>query len=49
LAELHDCNAPFAARQTLAPERSADTAAASPEAPLPITRTLNDLDSDTGR
>src|SRR5438046_3286813 len=39
LAELHDWIEPFVARATRAPLRSAETAAASPEAPLPITST----------
>jgi hypothetical protein len=38
-AELHDWIDPLAATATRAPARSADTAAASPEAPLPITST----------
>ena len=41
LAELHDWSEPFAATATRAPARSAETAAASPEAPLPITSTSN--------
>jgi hypothetical protein len=39
LAELHDWSAPFEAKATRAPVRSAETAAASPEAPDPITST----------
>ena len=39
LAELHDCSEPFVATATRAPARSAETAAARPEAPLPITST----------
>src|SRR5215831_4182039 len=38
-AELHDWTEPFAATATRAPARSAETAAARPEAPLPITST----------
>src|SRR5712692_2561822 len=38
-AELQDWIEPFVASATRAPERSAETAAASPEAPLPITST----------
>ena len=41
LAELHDWSDPFVASATRAPARSADTAAARPEAPLPITSTSN--------
>ncbi len=37
--ELFACSEPFVASATRAPERSAETAAASPEAPLPITST----------
>src|SRR5438105_244621 len=39
LAELQDWIEPFVARATRAPDRSAETTAASPEAPLPITST----------
>ena len=39
LAELHDCSDVFAQSTTSAPARSADTAAARPEAPLPTTST----------
>src|SRR5438105_780022 len=39
LAELHDWIEPFVARATRAPDRLAETAAASPEAPLPTTST----------
>jgi hypothetical protein len=39
LAELQDWRAPFEASATRAPARSADTAAARPEAPDPITST----------
>src|SRR6187200_919648 len=38
-AELHDCRAAFVATATRAPARSAATAEARPEAPLPITST----------
>src|SRR3954452_6166184 len=38
-AELHDWIEPFVAIATRAPARSAETAAARPEAPLPITST----------
>ena len=38
-AELHAWIEPFVASPTRAPARSAETAAASPEAPLPITST----------
>ena len=37
--ELHACSEPFVATATRAPARSAETAAARPEAPLPITST----------
>jgi len=37
--ELFACSEPFVASPTRAPERWAETAAASPEAPLPITST----------
>ena len=37
--ELFACSEPFVASATRAPARSAETAAASPEAPLPITST----------
>ena len=49
LAELHDWSDPFVATATRAPARSADTAAASPEAPLPITSTSKESLSATGR
>jgi hypothetical protein len=39
--ELFACSEAFVASATRAPARSADTAAASPEAPLPITSTSN--------
>src|SRR5215468_11459598 len=39
LAELHACSVLLVAIATRAPARSAETAAASPEAPLPITST----------
>jgi hypothetical protein len=38
---LHDWSEPFVATATRAPARSAETAAARPEAPLPITSTSN--------
>ena len=38
-AELQDWSEPLVATATRAPERCAETAAASPEAPLPITST----------
>jgi len=38
-AELQDWSVPFAATATRAPARCAETAAESPEAPLPMTRT----------
>ena len=38
-AELHDWSDPLVASATRAPARSADTPAASPDAPLPITST----------
>ena len=37
--ELFACSEPFVASATRAPARSAETAAARPEAPLPITST----------
>ena len=48
-AELHDCNDPLVATATRAPARSAVTAAASPEAPLPITSTSKESLSATDR
>ena len=48
-AELHDWSEPLVATATRAPARSADTAAASPEAPLPITSTSKESLSATGR
>src|SRR5436305_3680943 len=48
-AELHDCSDPFVASATRAPARSAETAAASPEAPLPITSTSKEAPSATTR
>ena len=42
LAELQAWIEPFVARPTRAPECSAETAAASPEAPLPTTSTSKD-------
>jgi len=47
-AELHDWSAPFVTRPTRAPAFSAETAAASPEAPLPTTSTSNESRSATG-
>ena len=47
LAELHDCSDPFVARATRAPARWAETAAASPEAPLPITSTSKEESATT--
>src|SRR5258706_15955393 len=41
-AELQDWIDAFVARATRAPDRSAETAAARPEAPLPITSTSNE-------
>src|SRR5207247_2182307 len=49
LAELQDCTASFATSPTRAPARSADTAAASPEAPLPTTSTSNSSGASTRR
>jgi hypothetical protein len=40
-AELQDWRAAFVATATLAPARSAATADARPEAPLPMTSTSN--------
>ena len=48
-AELHDWSEPFVATATRAPARSADTAAARPEAPLPITSTSKESRSATAR
>ena len=47
LAELQAWIEPFVARPTRAPARSADTAAASPEAPLPITSTSKECEPVT--
>ena len=47
-AELQDWSAPLVASATRAPARSAETAAASPEAPLPITSTSKESRSATG-
>src|SRR5438309_767602 len=47
LAELHDWMEPLVASATRAPDRSAETAAASPEAPLPITSTSKERLADT--
>ncbi len=50
LAELHDWSEPLVASATRAPARSADTDAASPEAPLPITSTSKErLTATRGR
>src|SRR5947207_15692194 len=49
LAELQDWSAPFVASPTRAPLRAAETAAASPEAPLPITSTSNERSATTHR
>jgi hypothetical protein len=49
LAELQDWIEPFVARATRAPDRSAETAAASPEAPLPITSTSKEPFADIVR
>jgi len=49
LAELQDWIEPFVARAARAPERSAETAAASPEAPLPITSTSKEPFPDISR
>ena len=46
-AELQDWIDPFVASATRAPAVSADTAAASPEAPLPMTSTSNPPFCDT--
>src|SRR5436190_15021981 len=46
-AELHDCTGPLAASATRAPALPAETAAARPEAPLPITSTSKDMGSAT--
>ena len=48
-AELHAWSEPLVAIATRAPARSAETAAASPEAPLPITSTSKESRSATGR
>ena len=48
-AELQDWIDPFVARATRAPAFSADTAAARPEAPLPITSTSNESASATAQ
>ena len=47
-AELHDWSEPFVASATRAPARSAETAAASPEAPLPTTSTSKESRPATG-
>jgi hypothetical protein len=48
-AELHDWSAPLVASATRAPARWADTAAARPEAPLPITSTSKDREPGTAK
>src|SRR5205823_1509573 len=48
-AELQDWSAPFATRATRAPERSAETAAARPEAPLPTTSTSTSIGAPIAR
>src|SRR5688500_3530123 len=48
LAELQEGSESLVARATRAPERSAETAAASPEAPLPITSTSKGFGAATG-
>src|SRR4051812_12814686 len=45
--ELFACSEPFVATATRAPARSAETAAARPEAPLPITSTSKESVSGT--
>ena len=45
LAELQDWMEPLAARATRAPARSAEIAAARPEAPLPTTSTSTEMGS----
>src|SRR5207249_6351948 len=47
LAELQDWSEPFVATATRAPARSAETAAARPEAPLPITSTSKEESATT--
>jgi hypothetical protein len=46
-AELHAWIEPFVARPTRAPAPSAETAAASPDAPEPTTSTSNEWDAAT--
>src|SRR5436190_17372765 len=48
-AELQDCRAPLVATATRAPARCAETAAARPEAPLPITSTSKEESATTSR
>ena len=47
-AELHACSVVFVASPTRTPARSADTAAARPEAPLPMTSTSKEPPERTG-
>src|SRR6266516_6873932 len=49
LAELQDWRAPLVASATRAPDRWAETAAARPEAPLPITSTSKEESATTLR
>src|ERR1700704_4889256 len=49
LEEFFACSEPFVASATRAPARSAETAAASPEAPLPITSTSKEESATTHR
>src|SRR5450432_2743388 len=49
LAELLACSEPLVASATRAPARSAETAAARPEAPLPITSTSKESAARTPR
>src|SRR5260221_2284046 len=48
-AELHACSEPFVATATVAPARSAETAAARPDAPLPITSTSKERGAPIAR
>ena len=48
-AELHACSVVFVAMPTRAPARSAETAAASPAAPLPTTSTSKEAPERMGR
>ena len=49
LEELFACSEPFVATATRAPARSAETAAARPEAPLPTTSTSNETSGGHAR